>query len=80
LIAEKNLLNKSESEKQNVYIFKQDPCFLFRIYSDFYSSKYIPELDEELYNLFKSDQENYCANGLYFNKLESVFFVYFDYN
>lgn len=74
-IVHKRQFYENNSHKRDIYVFEQDPCCLFREYSECYPSKYIPKLSEEIYDLLKSDQENYSANGLYFNKLETDFFL-----
>jgi len=73
--------NKAYDEKQYLfktyYEFEYDPCSLFREYSACYSDKYIPKLEDGIY-LYEKNPENYSKNCVYFNELETKYYLDID--
>ena len=59
------------------YEFEYDPCSLFREYSSCYSDKYIPKLEDGIY-LYEKNPENYSKNCVYFNELETKYYLDID--
>ncbi len=57
------------------YQFTIDPLTIFRKNCLKYSSKYIPELDENSLKIYKNSSENYASNGIYFNELETKYYL-----
>ncbi len=60
------------------YEFKIDPLNLFRNNCSKYSDKYIPKLEEDSLSFYKNNPENFANNGIYFNKLETRYYLNLD--
>ena len=54
--------------------FDKDPLEVFRTYCHFYDSKYIEDYSKEELKMFKEDSETYSENGIFMNKLETIFY------
>ncbi len=66
---------KEEALYNTCYEFVIDPLTIFRKNCSKYSSKYIPELDEDILEMWKNNSENYAINGIFFNELETKYYL-----